>query len=132
MSHLSFNKWNDNQSLASFASEHTIYAGKQKAKQNFRNAQELLDFDEKTIARIRERSRSKDIRGHKIRSITGVEIPLNEPVCHDVSEEESDFEVDMGKIATNIPNLASYTLNKYSEHAEFNPPQQRKIEEMRD
>lgn len=132
MSHLSYQTWNDNKSLASFASEHTIVAGKLEAKKNFKTAQELVNFDEKTIAKIRERSRSKDIRGHRIRSITGVQIPLNEPKPAEISDEESDFDVDMGKIATNIPNLGSHTLHKVSQFAEFNHKQEKKITEMRD
>lgn len=132
MSHLSYNTWNDNKSLASFASEHTIIATKKIAKKRFTHAQELVNLDKETIAKIRERSRSRDIRGHRIKSITGVEIPLNEPMAVEISDEESDFEVDMGKIATNIPNLGSHTLHKLSQHAEFNPPQEKKIREMRE
>ena len=131
MSHLSYQTWNDNKSLQSFASEHTIVETKLKAKKNLRTAQELVDFDEHTIAKIRERSRSRDIRGHRIRSITGVEIPLNEPTRAEASDEESDLDVDMGKIATNIPNLGKHTLHKLSDLAEFNPPQEKKISEMR-
>jgi hypothetical protein len=63
MSHLSFNSWDDNKSLMSCVTEHTIVQDKLLAKQKFRNAQELVNLDETTIARIRERSRSRDIRG---------------------------------------------------------------------
>lgn len=122
MSHLSYNSWDDNKSLMSCVTEHTIAQDKYLASQKFKNVQELVNFDEATIARIRERSRSRDIRGQRIKSITGVEIPINIPARREVSDEESDFEVDMGKIATNIPNLGSHIMHKYSELAEFNQP----------
>ena len=132
MSHCSYQTWNDNKSLQSFASEHTVIETKIKAKKNLGTVQELVDFDEHTIAKIRQRSRSRDIRGHRIRSILLEDIPLNEPTREVVSDEESDLDVDMGKIASNIPNLGKHTLHKLSSFAEFNPPQEKKISEMRE
>jgi len=65
-----YQDWDDNQSLASICNENDIRKARQRI---IRDPGELLNIDESAIMNFRERSRSRDIRGHKLVSVRGIE-----------------------------------------------------------
>lgn len=122
----SYASW-DNKSFASFYSEHTIAITR---KEIINDTQDLINLDEETMSYIRDRSRSRDFRGQKVKTLSGLEAPMNVPIRAVVSDSESDIEADFGKIESNIQDHKMYHLNLRQKYAVYNAPEQKIINKI--
>lgn len=90
---------------------------------------ELIDMDDNLIEHVRNRSRSKDVRGQRVMHINGQEIPLNIPVG-DENSDESDLDVDFSTIDSNIKDLEMHSLNLRMRYAVYNDRDQHKFKQL--
>jgi hypothetical protein len=129
---ITFDRWSQNSDCLSIYSEHSISVTKQSVMDT--QIEDLIDFNEETMSQIRDRSRSRDIRGHKLDSnlrrvtfLNGVDAPYNAPSQYVESDVESDLDVDWDKIESNIDNKKLYSLNKRNKYATYNSKDQKKL-----
>jgi hypothetical protein len=112
----------DNKSVGSFAQEKSV----RKSKRDIiHETNDLVDFDEDTKSHFSEVSKYRDVTGSKAKSVSALSGHDN----RDYSDE-SDLEVDFKKIESNLDNLAEHNFYLRNKYAEYNEPDQKRIDEL--
>jgi hypothetical protein len=112
----------DNRSVGSFAQEKSVRKAK---KEIIRDVEDLVDFDEDTKSHFSEASKYKDVTGSKVKSVSALSGFDNREYS-----DESDLEVDFKQIESNLDNLAEHNFYLRNKYAEYNEPDQKRIDEL--